>query len=117
MKRLIITPTFPYPLSEKRAEAALYAASTNYKTRSDWQPVPIVSQEARTAGFSSGEGGQWMRSINLHLTCTLRIPDTYTMNVRCIIPPALDAEVLQEPVEQQWEWEGMWGEAHMLELQ
>jgi hypothetical protein len=44
------------------------------------------------------------------------------MHVRCSVQPApsalalLASEPLQEPVEQQWEWEGTWGEERILQL-
>ncbi len=43
--------------------AVVHAARKQASPQTDWKPVPIVSQDALNAGFTGGEGAQWIRSI------------------------------------------------------
>ena len=58
----------------------------------------------------------------LHLECAVRDAQNYTMRVRCSVRTAPDApalraaEPMQEAAEQQWEWEGVWGDERTLQL-
>jgi hypothetical protein len=57
------------------------------------------------------------------VACTVQDPQRYHIQVKCFVPPVasdmqqLDLDALsREPIEQQWEWEGAWGEPHALQL-
>ncbi len=85
--------------------------------------APLFPQSLRRAGAVYQVGPIPWGKYELHITCTVPDAQHYRVQVRCVIPPlapdalTIDLDALsREPVEQQWELEGAWGEAHSLRL-
>jgi hypothetical protein len=84
--------------------------------------APVLSQALRRVGATYRAGPVLWGKYMLHVECTVRDAQGYTMRVHCSVqttpdtqaPPA--PEAVQEPVEQLWEWEGEWGEERTLQL-
>ena len=57
---------------------------------------------------------QWGKYA-LHLECTVRDATGYTMRMHCFAP-ATGEDTTAAAAEQQWEWEGTWGEERALTL-
>ncbi len=84
--------------------------------------VPVIPQALRRVGAAYRVGPLPWGKYQLYIECTVRNVHGYTMRVRCSVQSApaalalLAPESVQEPVEQQWEWEGAWGEERILQL-
>ncbi|GHO91229.1 hypothetical protein KSF_012770 [Reticulibacter mediterranei] len=85
--------------------------------------APAFPQALRRAGAVYQVGPLPWGKYELHTTCTVQNSQRYHMQVKCIVPlivsdgQQLDLDALsREPVEQQWEWDGAWGEPHTLQL-
>jgi hypothetical protein len=84
--------------------------------------VPVMPQALRRVGAAYRVGPLRWGKYQLHIECTVRDVHSYTMHVSCSVQPApavlamLAPEPVQEAVEQQWEWEGAWGEERILQL-
>jgi hypothetical protein len=86
--------------------------------------APAFPQVLQRAGAVYQAGPIPWGKYELHVTCTIQESQRYHMQVKCLVPPIvpdgqpLDLDALsREPVEQQWEWDGTWGESHTLQLQ
>ncbi len=84
--------------------------------------VPVIPQALRRTGAVYRMGPLPWEKYQLHIECIVRDVHSYVMHVRCSVQPApavltlLAPEPVQEAVEQQWEWEGAWGEERILQL-
>jgi len=85
--------------------------------------APAFPQSLRRAGAVYQAGPIPWGKYELHVTCTVQEPERYHMRVKCLVPlvasdgQQLDLDALsREPVEQQWEWDGIWGEPHAFQL-
>jgi hypothetical protein len=85
--------------------------------------APAFPQSLRRAGAVYQAGPIPWGKYELHVTCTVQEPERYHMRVKCLVPlivsdgQQLDLDALsRDPVEQQWEWDGAWGEPHALQL-
>jgi len=86
--------------------------------------APVLPLELRKADTTYSAGPVAWGRYTLHVTCTVKYSDRYTMHMRCtrLIQSSSGAEIFQETeinlntVEQQWEWEGFWGEERILQL-
>src|SRR6266516_4233006 len=74
--------------------------------------APVLPQALRRVGATYRAGPVLWGKYTLHVECTVRDAQGFTMRVHCSVqttpdtlaPPA--PEAVQEPVEPQWEWEG-----------
>lgn len=85
--------------------------------------APAFPQSLRRAGAVYQAGSIPWGKYELHVACTVQDPQHYHMQVKCLVPPVvseghqIDLDALsREPIEQQWEWDGVWGEPHALQL-
>jgi hypothetical protein len=84
--------------------------------------APVLPQALCRVGATYRAGPVPWGKYVLHIACTVRDAQGYSMRVRCTVqtPPnalaPLTPEPVQEPVEQRWEWEGAWGEERTLRL-
>jgi hypothetical protein len=84
--------------------------------------APVLPQALRRVGATYHAGPVPWGKYLLHVECTVRDAQGYTMRVRCTVQTPPDAlallapEPLQGPVEQRWEWEGAWSEERTLRL-
>jgi Mannosylglycerate hydrolase MGH1-like glycoside hydrolase domain len=84
--------------------------------------APVLPQALRRVGATYHAGPVPWGKYLLHVECTVRDAQGYSMRVRCTVQTPPDAlalltpEPLQEPVEQRWEWEGAWSEERTLRL-
>lgn len=76
--------------------------------------APVLPQALRHVGATYRVGPVPWGKYLLHVECTVRDVQSYTMRARCSTPAAPDA--VQEVAEQQWEWEGAWGDERILQL-
>jgi len=85
--------------------------------------APMFPQSLRRAGAVYRVGPIPWGKYEIHVACTVRDAQHYHVQMQCIVPPpepdalTIDLDALsREPIEQQWEWEGSWGEAQSLQL-
>ncbi len=76
--------------------------------------APVLPQALRRVGAAYRAGPVSWGKYLLHVECTVRDAQRYTMCVRCSVQTA--PEAIQEVAEQQWEWEGAWGDERILHL-
>jgi hypothetical protein len=76
--------------------------------------TPILPQVMRRAGATYRAGPVSWGKYLLHIECAVRDVQSYIMRVRCALQ-AVPVSV-QELAEQQWEWEGAWGDERILQL-
>jgi hypothetical protein len=69
--------------------------------------APVLPQALRRAGATYRVGPVPWGKYLLHVECAVRDVQSYAMRVRCS---------MQDVVEQQWEWEGVWGDERILQL-
>ena len=75
---------------------------------------PVLPQALRKIGARYLVGPvPWGRHV-LHVECTVRDVRGYTMRIHCSVQTT--PETTQETPEQQWEWEGAWGDERTLQL-
>jgi len=77
--------------------------------------APVLPQALRQVGATYSVGPVPWGKYLLHIECAVRDAQSYTMRVRC----SLQADVpdgIQEVAEQQWEWEGAWGDERIVQL-
>ncbi len=84
--------------------------------------APVLPQALRRVGATYHAGPVPWGKYQLHIECTVRDDHSYAMHVRCSVQSAPDAltmlaaEPVREAAEQQWEWEGAWGDERTLQL-
>lgn len=76
--------------------------------------APVLPQTLRRVGSTYRVGPVPWGKYLFYIECTVRNVQSYTMRVRCSLQTALDT--VQEVAEQQWEWEGEWGDEQILQL-
>lgn len=76
--------------------------------------APVLPRALRRVGATYRAGPEPWGNYLLHVECTVRDVQSYTMRVYCSLQT--DPEAMQERVEQQWEWEGVWGDERILQL-
>jgi len=76
--------------------------------------APVLPQALRRVGATYRVGPVPWGKYLLHIECAVRDVQSYTIRMRCSVQTALDA--VQEVAEQQWEWEGAWGDEQILQL-
>jgi hypothetical protein len=84
--------------------------------------TPVLPHALRRVGATYRAGPVPWGKYQLHIECTVRDDHGYAMRVRCSVQAAPEAltmlatEPVQEVAEQQWEWEGAWGDERTLQL-
>ncbi len=86
--------------------------------------APVLPLELRKAGATYSAGPVAWGKYTLHVACTVKDSDCYSMHVHCTRPiqSPSGVEIFQEPeinlntVEQEWAWESSWGEERILQL-
>ncbi len=84
--------------------------------------APVLPQALRRVGATYRAGPIPWGKYQLHIECTVRDDHGYTMRIRCSAQSAPDAltmlaaEPVREAAQQQWEWEGAWGDERTLQL-
>lgn len=86
--------------------------------------APVLPQALRRAGATYRVGPVPWGKYLLHIECGVRNAQGYSMRVRCSTRGAIHqsptdlpvSESLQEAEEQQWEWDGAWGDERTLLL-
>src|SRR6266567_3049917 len=84
--------------------------------------APVLPQALRRVGATYRVGPVPWGKYVLYFECSVRDAQHYTVRMRCSVQAAPDAlalltpEPLQESAEQQWEWEGAWGDERTLHL-
>jgi hypothetical protein len=76
--------------------------------------APVLPQVMRRAGATYRVGPVSWGKYLLQVECTVRDVQSYIMRVRCSLQAV--PESVQGMVEQQWEWEGAWGDERILQL-
>ena len=76
--------------------------------------APVLPQVMRRAGATYRLGPLSWGKYLLHIECAVRDVHSYSMRVRCALQAV--PESVQEMAEQQWEWEGAWGDERILQL-
>jgi hypothetical protein len=76
--------------------------------------APVLSKALRRAGATYRVGPISWGKYLLHIECVVRDVQHYRMRVRSSLLVAPDG--VQVVPEQQWEWEGAWGEQRILQL-
>ena len=76
--------------------------------------APVLPQVMRRVGATYRAGPVPWGKYLLHVECVVRDVQSYIMRVRCSMQAVPDT--VQEIAEQQWEWEGAWGDERILQL-
>nr|HET6901888.1 trehalase family glycosidase [Ktedonobacteraceae bacterium] len=76
--------------------------------------APVLPQALRRVGARYRVGPLPWGKYLLHIECVVQDAQHYSMRVRCSMQAAPDS--VQEGAEQQWEWEGAWGDERVLHL-
>jgi len=76
--------------------------------------APVLPQALRHVGATYRVGPVPWGKYLLHIECAVRDVQRYTIRMRCSVQTAPNA--VQEAAEQQWEWEGAWGDERTLQL-
>jgi hypothetical protein len=76
--------------------------------------APVLPQALRRIGATYRVGPVAWGKYLLHIQCTVQDANSYSMQVRCSVQTA--PEALEEVVEQQWEWQGAWGDEQIIQI-
>ena len=72
--------------------------------------IPMMPQALRRPGAKYFLGPLPWGHCQLFIECSVRDDQRYTMRIGCV------AQIEQESTEQQWNWEGTWGDEKLIQL-